>query len=475
MKKFLLITTALVCCPNAEAVAQTTPGQGESTPGQVEPPASQVGEIIVTARKREERLQDVPVAVSALDENYLKRNAISSIESLVSAIPGLTAGQSQLASGGSLYLRGVGSGTGNGLIDQSVSINIDGVALAQATLMFAGEHDTSRVEVLRGPQALFYGKNSPGGVIGFRSNDPGREFESAISAGHTFGTEENFGSVMLSGPLSDTLGARIFARYSEQKGYYDFVSVPGPTVTPLGLALPTTAKGFPDQSDLFLRGTLMFEPSDRFSLRTKGLYSHRKLDSYPIGWQRTFCPLGEPNFLGTPISLVAPALNVDDCRLDNKLVSGDLTDAEVAVLQSNRADVNGIREVEIGLASAEANFDITDGLRLTGIAGLYDVKDLAIQDQSALPVTALQTLSDISHTQKTLEGRLASDWDSPLNFMVGAFWENRDSTQFAQIPAVLRVETADQKQSAYSFFGQLAWRPTDKLEISGGARFTHEE
>lgn len=467
MKKLFLLTTALVCWPITDAAAQ-------STASQAEPTGSQIGEIIVTARKREERLQDVPVAVSALDENYLKRNAITSIEGLVSSVPGLTAGQSQLSAGGSLYLRGVGSGTGNGIIDQSVSINIDGVALAQATLMFAGEHDTSRVEILRGPQALFYGKNSPGGVIGFRSNDPGREFESAISVGHTFGIKEYFGSVMLSGPLSDSVGARLFARYSNQEGYYDFVSVPAPVTTPLGLALPSTAKGFPDQSDLFLRGTLMFEPNERFSLRTKALYSHRKMDSYPVGWQRVFCPLGQPNFMGTPISLVAPALNVDDCRLDDKIVSGDLTPAEIASIQSSRADENGIRDVKIRLASAEANYDITDGLRLTGIAGLYDVDDLAIQDQSALPVTILQTLTDTKHTQKTLEGRLASDWDSPLNFMLGAFWENRDSSLFSQIPG-RRLERAEQDQSAYSIFGQLAWRPIEKLEISGGARFTHEE
>lgn len=460
MRRLLLLTAAMIAAPLGSAAAQT---EGNA-----------ISELVVTARKREERLQDVPVAVSAIDQNYLKRNAINSIEGLSFAVPALTAGQSQLSSGGSLYLRGVGSGTGNGIIDQSVSLNFDGVAIAQATLMFAGQYDIERVEVLRGPQGLFYGKNSPGGVIGFRSKDPGRETETEISLGHTFGIEENFGAITVSGPLTDSLSGRVYARYARQEGYYDFVSVPAPTTTALGVALPSTADGFPDAEDLFVRGTLMFQPSDRFSVRTKLTYSRRILDSYPVGWQRVRCPLGSPNVGGVPISAIAPALNVDDCRLDDKIVSGDISPQEVAALLSSRADENGIRDVDIRLASSELNYDITDGLRFTAIAGLYQVRDLAIQDQSSLPVTLLQTLTNTKHEQKTLEARLASDWSSPLNFMVGGFVEDRDSFLFSQIPG-RRLEEARQAQSAYSFFGQLAWRPTEQLEISGGARFTHEE
>ena len=118
MQKLLLVASALSFLPMEAALAQSASGQ--------------IAEIVVTARKREERLQDVPVAVSAMDQNAIRRNAVNSIENLASMVPALTAGQSQLGAGGSLYLRGVGSGTGNALIDQSVSINIDGVAMAQA-------------------------------------------------------------------------------------------------------------------------------------------------------------------------------------------------------------------------------------------------------------------------------------------------------------------------------------------------------
>ncbi len=439
------------------------------------PAVAQMDEILVTARKREESLQDVPVAVSAFSGDFLQQNAVNSIEDLGAIIPTFIAGQSQLSAGGAIYLRGVGSATGNGLIDQSVSINLDGVSIAQASLMFSGQYDVAQLEVLRGPQALFFGKNSPGGVVGFRSKDPGDEFEAELGGGYEVEAEEKFGSVMLSGPINDKVGARVFARYSSQEGFYNITDIPAPFVSGLGPALPSSADSMPDGTDIFVRGTLTIEPSESFDIRGKFTYSDRELDSYPIGWQRSFCPLGSPNFLGTPLSVAAPGIDLDDCRFDRNIFTGDTSAASLAAINLAEADPDGYRKARIILGSIEMNYDFGNGLTATSITGVYNVDDDVNQEQSALPISALATSTSYKTNIITEEIRLASDWDFPVNFMLGGLYELRGTSTVSRIPAITRITTSKQDQDAYSLFGQLIWDVTDQIEISGGLRYTHEE
>ena len=452
--------------------------------------ARAIEEIVVTARKRAESLQDVPVAVSVLDAGYIEENAIGSIEDLVSIIPTFIAGQSQLGAGGAIYMRGVGSATGNALIDQSVAISIDGVTIAQATLMFSGQYDAQQIEVLRGPQSLFFGKNSTGGVVSFTTADPGDEFEFELGGGYEFEAEEKFVSAMLSGPLTDTIGARLFARFSSQEGYYDVVGVDTPTdvssaadiLGPLAFlfgnnpALPSSSSNIPEAEDLFLRGTLTFEPSDRFDAKVKLTYSDRKFDSYSQFWQRSFCPLGSPNFLGIPLSVLAPSVDIDDCKFDEKVVTGNRSPEQLAAFTFGNPDADGYRNPEIFLGSLEMNYEFDSGMTATAISGWYSVDDIAFQDQSNTPTAYLPTGAINEVDQFTQELRLVSHWDSPLNFLVGAFYETRDNSNLNDLPAIGRFGALhEQEQEAFSVFGELLWDVTDQLEVSAGVRYTDEK
>ncbi len=448
-----------------------------------------IEEVIVTARKRAESLQDVPVAVTALDASYIEDNAIGSLEDLVSVVPTFIGGQSQLGAGGAIYLRGVGSATGNALIDQSVAVNLDGVAIAQATLMFAGQYDVNQIEVLRGPQSLFFGKNSTGGVVSFTSADPGSELELEIGGGYEFEAEESFGTLMISGPLGDRVGARVFARYASQEGYYDIVDVPAPVdmsdaqailgpLAPLfggDLALPSSADSFGDSTDLFVRGTLVVEPTDVFDIRAKLTYSEREYDSFPQHWQRSFCPLGSPNFLGIPLSVLEPEIDIDDCKFDDKIVTGDFLPSDIAGFTFDGADADGYRNAEIVLGSVEMNYELANGLSLTAISGWYLVDDIVVQDQSNTPTTYLPTGEHTEVDQFTQEVRVVSNWDGPVNFLLGAFYEQRDTDNRNQIPVIGRNGLHRQDQRAYSAFGQLIWGVTERLEASLGARYTDEK
>lgn len=480
MKQFLQLV--LVTCALVSPVGVVAESSRDNARG--------IEEIVVTARKRAESLQDVPIAVTAFDENYIRDNAIGSIEDLVSIVPTFIGGQSQLGAGGAIYLRGVGSATGNSLIDQSVAINIDGVAMAQATLMYAGQYDTRQIEVLRGPQSLYFGKNSTGGVVSFTTNDPGDEFDLEIGGGYEFEAEEQYASFMVSGPLSDSVGARLFARYSSQEGYYDIVGVSEPVDTSSAAdilgpaaflfgnnpALPSSADHSPESTDLFLRGTLTFEPSESLDARLKVTYSDREFDSFSQFWQRSYCPGGSPNFLGIPISALAPGVDIDDCKFDRDVVTGDQTPAQLAGFTFGSPDEDGYRDVEILLASMEVNYAFDNGLTLTSISGLYTVDDIAFQDQSNTPTAYLPTGESAEVEQLTQEFRLTSDWDTSLNFLLGAFYESRDTDTRGAIPGIGRILSAhNQEQTAYSIYGELLWDVSDRVEVSAGLRYTDEE
>ena len=151
-----------------------------------------IEEITVTARKREERLLDVPVSAAALTAQELDRYRTRDLVDLTSRIPGLTiergTGGGQ---GGDIQIRGIGNLAVDYGTDQPVSLVIDGMPFQRSHMLDVGFFDTQSVEVLKGPQALYFGKNSPAGVIGVVSRSPtvGEDAEGFISASYEFVTK----------------------------------------------------------------------------------------------------------------------------------------------------------------------------------------------------------------------------------------------------------------------------------------------
>ena len=195
------------------------------------------GDIIVTARRREETAQDTPVAMTVLGDELLDRYAVRGIEGIESFTPGLVIGEVSGSVGGSISLRGVGSGDSQAFFDQAVSVNVDGVQISTAQILRAAQMDLQQIEVLRGPQALFFGKNSPGGIISVTTASPGNELELMVRGGYEFDAEEKYFDAVISTPLTDTLGLRLAAHYADMNGYIDVISPPTPGVTPSGLPI----------------------------------------------------------------------------------------------------------------------------------------------------------------------------------------------------------------------------------------------
>jgi iron complex outermembrane recepter protein len=179
--------------------------------------AADSGEIVVTAQKRRERLQDVPLAVTAVTGDTLANRQIKDTNSLVAAIPSLSYQQGANPTNTSFRIRGVGTALFGQGVESSVSVVVDGVVAVRSAQGFSDLADVERVEVLRGPQGTLFGKNASAGVISVTTAKPSSRFEARGDATIAQYGEYRAGGTV-SGPLSSTLRARVSGFYSDVRG-----------------------------------------------------------------------------------------------------------------------------------------------------------------------------------------------------------------------------------------------------------------
>ncbi|MFT3964696.1 MAG: TonB-dependent receptor [Sphingobium sp.] len=433
------------------------------------------GDIIVTARRREETAQNTPVAITVLNDTLLDRYGVKGIATIAQLTPGLFTGEASGSVGGSISLRGIGSGDSQPFIDQAISLNVDGVPISSAQLLRAAQLDLKQIEVLRGPQALFFGKNSPGGIISLTSADPGRKLEILARAGYEFKAEEKYAEATLSAPITDTIGARIAARYSRMNGYINVIS---PATSEPGI-INSTLRRFPDQEEIFLRGTLSFTPSDRYSLRLKATYTDTYINGGPSYYSDvTACPYGVPQ--GT---VDVPS----NCANDGTIVTAQLSPQFLALNPLMGSNPNGYRKNKQALLVAIADYDLTDTLKVTSVTGFYSIRE-RLASNGGYGLSSVNGFGvGFASNQFTQELRLASSFEFPVNFLVGGFYEQRNmwTVTFIGIPDVLRttgdtaasqraLESTHQRQYSASLFGQLLWNPAEQVQVTAGGRYTEE-
>jgi outer membrane receptor protein involved in Fe transport len=457
---------ALVGAATTPALAQEAPSAASA---EKSAPAFNEGDIIVTARRRQETAQQTPVPITVLNNTLLDRYAVRGIANIASLTPGLITGESSGSIGGSISLRGIGSGESQPFIDQVVSMNVDGVQISTAQLLRAAQLDLRQIEVLRGPQALFFGKNSPGGVISLTSEDPGDRLEVIARAGYEVKAEEKYGELTVSTPINDTLGIRLAGHYSAMNGYVTIKQLPASDY-PAGVT-PYDLSAFPKQKEAFLRGTVAYKPNSDLTIRLKGTYTNTHIIGSPSYFTDvTACPYGVPQ--------ETPPLN--DCKNDGTIITSMLPAAYPGISQFNLDDLHGERNNEQALFAGTIEYKVAPELTLTSVTGYYWVNE-SLMSNGSYQVTPNYAFAVKFNThQVTEELRLASSFTGPLNFLVGGFYENRTlftGTQLG-VPSLLinlyDIETTHQRQISYSGFGQLLWNVVPKVQITAGGRYTHE-
>ena len=175
-------------------------------------------EVMVTAQHRSQSLQDVPVSVSAMSGDKMIEAGINRMEDLQAYVPNLTVTESGIST--DIFIRGIGTGMNQGF-EQSVGMYVDGIYYGRAQLARAPFLDLQRAEVLRGPQNILHGKNSIAGAVNLHTANPGESFEAFVSALYEPNFDEQVFDLVLSGPVTDTLGVRFSTRLRDYGGYVE--------------------------------------------------------------------------------------------------------------------------------------------------------------------------------------------------------------------------------------------------------------
>jgi len=223
-----------------------------------------IDDIIVTAQKREQSLQDVPIVVTTLSQEVLDGAGVQDIKDLQILTPGMTVTSTQSEASTTVRIRGAGTVGDNPGLESSVGVVIDGVYRSRNSVGFGDLGELSRIEVLKGPQGTLFGKNTSAGVINIITERP--SFDPSISAELTGGNYGAMGgSVSVTGPLSDQIAGRLFVAHRERDGFYDVNTGDG----------PRTQTEDNNQDYWTGRGQLLILPSDEVSIRLIADYTKR--------------------------------------------------------------------------------------------------------------------------------------------------------------------------------------------------------
>lgn len=476
---FLAGAAGLALAASANAHAQDTAPQQAA--GQPDANASG-NEIVVTATKRAQTLQDTPVAVSVTSAKTLEQAQIRDLADLTSVVPSLQVTQLQSSANTNFIIRGFGNGANNAGIEPSVGVFIDGVYRSRSAAQIADFPDVSRIEVLRGPQSTLFGKNASVGVISIVTKEP--QFQLGGNVEASYG---NYNAAVLkgtvTGPLSDTVAVSLSGGLNRRDGYN----------RDLGTGSKTN-----ERNRWFVRGQMLFEPSSDLKVRLIGDYG--KIDE-------NCC--GVVNLRPSAATQIVRALG-GNVNTPDQIYADRVYD--------NFDSTNNIENW--GLSG---QVDYTAGpVKLTSITAYRRTNAITNQDSDFTSADLIgRNYQDLRIKTFTQELRAATDFDGPLNALLGAYYFNEHIDQANQIQfgsqfrpygnaliqgasgGALDVPTLETvlgalegnpakyqgaffragdgldeqyrlKDEAFSVFGQVDFKPVDGLTLTGGVNYTKD-
>jgi outer membrane receptor protein involved in Fe transport len=464
-----------------------------------------IEEITVTARKREERAIDAPVAVTVMGAEELDRYNTRDLTQLTARVPGLQVDHGAGGgAGGNITIRGIGKppGTSDYGIDAPVSIWIDGMPFSRNHMILTGFFDSEAVEVLKGPQAVYFGKNSPSGVIAIRSKSPevGGEFEGFVRAQYEFRTEDPQLEAGFSLPVGDHWAFRLAARGQDMSGgWLDNLAEPldASALYP-GTNYETRGASYdeyPAQKQSVVRFTAVWEPTENFDATLKMFRSYTKRND--AGQTTLYAcadgPGANPTFLGIWADPTQSCPD-DRARLNR---TGALAPLEVA-REDPIVSEDGKFHYKLAqyVHTLQLNWEVGD-FTVSSSTGYWDYRHrehTAYGYTSWGVVTSKQGEEGEAFTQ---EVRVASNFDGPINFTVGGFYENAERSLKAPVQLVPSAilpnnlpstipgpyegsylnyhQVWDNDIDSWSAFATFDWQLTEQLDISGGLRYTKED
>lgn len=310
-----------------------------------------------------------------MSELDLDRYNISNLIDAAKMVPNFRINQGGSGNGSNIYLRGIGSSSISAAFDQSVAINIDGVVVNRGRFIHNAYLDMAQLEVLKGPQSLYFGKSATAGVVSIKTNDPTDEFEAEFGLGFESEHETTFFEGVISGPISDNLLARLAVGTSETdelRENYSFANDPMP--------YGNGTQPFFGEESTNARLTLLWTPRENLTAKLKYQYSKYENDGGGTMYQEEWCADGIGNPLahqttGVPGATAAftTRLGVDDCVINGNTSKINLEPGLRAGLPYGYDDGKPGLNQETDMISLEINWDINDALSLTSITSLVEL------------------------------------------------------------------------------------------------------
>lgn len=451
-------TTGDVVDATAEAEQRTSVGTGDTDDST---------DIVVTARRRSESAQDVPIAVSVVGGDHIDNTGSFNVGRLQQLTPTLQFYSSNPRNT-AVNIRGIGVpfGLTNDGIEQGVGIYVDDVyysRVASATFDFL---DVAQIEVLRGPQGTLYGKNTTAGAINITTNQPTYDFEgkAEISVGNL---DFKQAKAAISGPLSDKLAFRLALSSTSRRGTIYNVA---------------TDRWIQSQDNLGLRGQLLWQPADNVEITLSGDYSTQDAECCGTVFVRTGATQRPLNRQYAALAAAQGYQVVSTNPFDR------LTDIDASLNAGNK----------IGGAALRLKWDVGPGT-LTSVTAwrFWDWKPENDRDFTGLPiVTRSQNPSQQDQFTQEFRYNYATD---KFDFVLGAFgyyqridtqgteqhgpassrWNINPSSALASNPAVLNGLTARNtqylKNTSLALFGQLSWKVSEAFSIQPGVRLNYDK
>jgi iron complex outermembrane receptor protein len=432
-------------------------------------PRVQLEEVVVTANKRAESIQDVPASVIAVTAETLERVNVRTFDGLVNVVPGITISKTTQPANNSINIRGIGTYSYSIATQPSTVVVVDDIPQAFQAEAFTSLVDVQQVEVLRGPQSTLFGKSASAGVVNITTVGPSDTFTGHADVMGTSDDEET-AQASVSGPISDALKFRISAGYNHYKG---------------DLHNLATGSWLDGQQDQTLRGNLMWQPAS--------------------GWTVTWLPY----MIDTTASccaaapyFISPGVTFSKSNLPISSILQGITPSANNTWLRNDVDAKGdAYDIGSGLKIIR---DFDNGLSLASISSydhytLHDQQDTdgTSYDYSLLAPTAPHGGSGnggyFSVNGVTEELRLTSPATGPLTYVTGGYFSNSDSKAYFVrgsndlgtyngLPSLPTSNSSTYAQytdhagiKTAALYGQVTYALTDKLSLVGGLRLHHEQ
>lgn len=449
--------------------------------------AQSLEEVVVTARRREETLQDIPVTVTAIGAQQIEQSIIQDLRDVGRLVPNMQIYSAGSGSGSGIYLRGVGSSSISAAFDPAVALNVDGVVLSASRLIYAGQMDMRQIEVLKGPQSLYFGKSASAGVISILTNDPGDEFELMLRGAILPEHDGSRYEAVISGPLSDSFGARLaLSGYNYDEFRRNIFPQDGVTIP--GVGTFSASNPYRERESRDVRLTVTGAISENLFAKAK-LYKGEYEDGGPSS-ANVVCPEGEMQQTST--IFVWPSA-FQDCQINETLA---IPDVNAKFLPSSDYYTynwwnNGVpySDQETTIMSLQLDWAITDNLDLTSITAsmklesdTMDIYDYAWGNGASHAFNGYEMFSQ--------EFRLDTSFDGSVNFSGGLYYADIEQEFITGQNAVnaglifpdpITGNSYDWDKNHYtdtkswSVFGAIFWDLTDDLTLTAGARYSKDE